>query len=84
TVEAMSAGAVPVVINAGGQRESVCHARNGFLWNTLDEMLELTQSLILDRELLERLGSQAMVDSNQFSREAFLHRIDRIIERLST
>lgn len=84
TVEAMSAGTVPVVINAGGQRESVCHARNGFLWNTLDEMLELTQSLILDRELLERLGSQAMVDSNRFSREAFLHRIDQIVERLTT
>ncbi|MBI4748548.1 MAG: glycosyltransferase [Acidobacteria bacterium] len=84
TVEAMSAGLVPVVINSGGQRESVRHQGNGFLWNDLDEMIELTQSLILDRELRERLGVQAATDSKQFCREAFLERMDRILERLTT
>ena len=33
TVEAMGAGAVPVVINAGGQTEIVADGENGFLWN---------------------------------------------------
>jgi hypothetical protein len=35
TVEAMSAGAVPVVLNTGGQREIVTHGDDGFLWGEL-------------------------------------------------
>jgi glycosyltransferase involved in cell wall biosynthesis len=46
TVEAMSAGCVPVVANKGGQKEIVSHGKSGYLWNTLDELLEHTASLI--------------------------------------
>ncbi|MBI3343052.1 glycosyltransferase, partial [Candidatus Gottesmanbacteria bacterium] len=42
TVEAMSAGAVPIVFAGGGQPEIVEDGKNGFLWDTIDELLEKT------------------------------------------
>jgi glycosyltransferase involved in cell wall biosynthesis len=38
TVEAMSAGAIPVVINTAGQKESVQQGINGYLWNDREEL----------------------------------------------
>src|SRR5207253_1817217 len=42
TVEAMSAGAIPVVINSAGQKESVAQGQNGFLWSTTKELANYT------------------------------------------
>ena len=56
TVEAMSAGCVPVVINKGGQSEIVDHGVSGFLWNTLEEMMDYTAQLKEDNELRQRDG----------------------------
>lgn len=42
TVEAMSAGAVPIVYAGGGQQEIVDENKNGFLWRTIGELLEKT------------------------------------------
>jgi glycosyltransferase involved in cell wall biosynthesis len=45
TVEAMSAGCIPIVFNAAGQRESVRHEQDGFLWNDVNELLRYTRQL---------------------------------------
>jgi len=82
TVEAMSAGAVPVVINAGGQKDTVHHKKNGFLWDSLEEMLNYTNILINDKELLQKLSYQAFLDSKNFSRKAFNERMDNLIKSL--
>jgi glycosyltransferase involved in cell wall biosynthesis len=82
TVEAMSAGAVPVVINSGGQKDTVNNQKNGFLWNSLEEMLNSTNILINDKPLLQKLSYQAFLDSKNFSRKAFNQRMDNLINRL--
>lgn len=46
TVEAMSAGCIPVVINKGGQQEIVDEGVNGFKWSTVDELLEKTRTAL--------------------------------------
>jgi glycosyltransferase involved in cell wall biosynthesis len=46
TVEAMSAGLIPVVINKGGQREIVDHGVNGYRWDTLDELVFYTRKIL--------------------------------------
>ena len=51
TVEAMSYGCVPVVINKGGQAEIVQHGVNGFLWNSLEELAEYTLLLAQNEPL---------------------------------
>jgi glycosyltransferase involved in cell wall biosynthesis len=82
TVEAMSAGAVPVVINSGGQRESVVHGFCGFLWNDLDELKRYTCQLADDPALLEALSRNALARSARFSRAAFADRVEALVERL--
>jgi glycosyltransferase involved in cell wall biosynthesis len=81
-LEAMSAGAVPVVINSGGHRETVTHGVDGFLWNDLEEMLEQTKLLIGDAALFARMSRQAVLSSAKFSRAAFIARMDPLIESL--
>jgi glycosyltransferase involved in cell wall biosynthesis len=82
TVEAMSAGAVPVVIDAGGQTETVNHGVNGFRWRSLDQLSEYTRLLAGDRALRESLSRQAVAGSAMFSAEAFAQRIARIAASL--
>jgi glycosyltransferase involved in cell wall biosynthesis len=82
TIEAMSAGAVPVVINSGGQSEIVTHAVDGLLWDELSTLAEHTVRLIADPLLLRRLSRQAMLSSAKFSRAVFNSSMELIIERL--
>lgn len=81
TVEAMSSGCVPVVINLGGQKEIVDDAKNGFLWNTPDEMEAMTLKLINDREQLKELSLNAIEKSKNFSRDRFITQIHDIVEK---
>ncbi len=78
TVEAMAAGAVPVVIDKGGQREIVDDGINGFRWKTLEELGRLTQRLIMDPDLRLAMSKAAVEKSNTYSIEAFNANIDTI------
>jgi glycosyltransferase involved in cell wall biosynthesis len=82
TVEAMSAGAVPLVINAGGQKEIVSHEVDGLLWNDLDTLAQQTGRLIADSVLRERLSQQAISTSARFGRADYNQRMSAIIERV--
>ena len=82
TVEAMSAGAVPVVINSGGQRETVQHGVNGFLWNSLEELQDYTSRLADDPALLKQFSNRAVASSKQFSRAAFADRIENLVDSI--
>ena len=42
TVEAMASGCIPVVINKGGQTEIIQNGYNGFLFESWDELKEIT------------------------------------------
>jgi glycosyltransferase involved in cell wall biosynthesis len=79
TVEAMGAGAVPVVINAGGQKEIVKDGENGFLWNTLDELQEKTKVLVEDQSLWATMSEQAKERAKNFSKEKFAQAIESLI-----
>ena len=79
TVEAMGAGAVPVVINAGGQKEIVQDDINGFLWNTIEELKSKTKKLMKDDQLITRLSTKAKESSREFSTERFCKEINEFI-----
>lgn len=80
TVEAMAAGAVPVVIRRGGQREIVRHGIDGFLCDTFDEMAAHTQRLIDEPELCARMSDQARARAAEFSEERSMQRLAQLIE----
>lgn len=79
TVEAMGAGAVPVVINAGGQKEIVDEG-SGFLWNTLDELKIKTRNLIDDESLLEKMSESARKRAQIFAGDRFCQELNKIIK----
>lgn len=79
TVEAMGAGAIPIVINAGGQKEIVENNKNGFLWNNLEELKKITLKLINDPKLLEKLSKEVKNVSERFSKEKFSEEINNLV-----
>ena len=79
TVEAMGARAVPVVINTGGQKEIVQNGKNGFLWDTTDELMEKTKTLTKDNKLWEKMSNEAAIRAKIFSKERFCKELDKII-----
>jgi len=79
TVEAMAAGAVPIVYDRGGQSEIVEHERSGYLWRSLDELREYTTRLAQNETLREQMAASARHRAARFSREAFLDGFARLV-----
>lgn len=79
TVEAMIAGCVPLVFNGGGQKEIVKDKKDGFLWNSTDELIDLTTKLIKSPDMLVNMSSDARKISKRFSKEVFCNKIKKII-----
>lgn len=80
TVEAMSAGCVPVVINKGGQAEIVSNMIDGFSWNTIEELKKYTLTLINDNITLEKFSQAAIDKSKEFQIDRFNYNVDLILE----
>jgi glycosyltransferase involved in cell wall biosynthesis len=87
TVEAMSYGCVPIVINAGGQPESVTHEKNGFLFDNEKQLQAYTVQCIQlfsqTPEQYRQLSKQAIEVANNFSRnntkQTFLKHLSSIV-----
>lgn len=79
-VEAMASGLVPVVIAKGGIPEIVENGVNGYLWETLDELVKKTKKLIDDPESLKLMSQQSIINCRSFSKENFEKRLLAIIE----
>lgn len=77
TVEAMSAGAIPVVFNGGGLKEIV-DVKSGYLWNDPNQLIQMT------RKAIDQLDNQDFINqikskSHQFSTEVFNEKFQKII-----
>jgi len=79
TVEAQAAGAVPVVIEKGGQKEIIKDNKNGRLWSTKTQLYEITKELIRNKSEMLGLSKRAIVDSKRFSQERFIKEYEKII-----
>ena len=79
TVEAMAAGAVPIVLGQAGQLEVVEHERSGLQWHTLEELAAQTRHVIDDQALWSRLSAGAIERSRAFDRAAFDRRVRQLI-----
>lgn len=82
TVEAMAAGAVPIVHGSGGQLEIVRSGIDGYLWNTLPQLAAQTVTLARDHALRERMMSAALASARRFSRTFFETRATELLDPL--
>jgi glycosyltransferase involved in cell wall biosynthesis len=81
TVEAMSAGAVPVVYNGGGLPEIIHEGENGYLWTNVEELSEKTKRIIAG--ISGRISTNAKVRSEDFSPEIFTASFDRLLASIT-
>lgn len=70
-VEAMAAGAVPVVYGEAGPAEIVRHGVDGFHWHTPAELVSRTRLLISDPARLAAMSASAQERAKAFSSDAF-------------
>jgi len=80
TVEAMGAGAVPIVVGMGGQREIVQHDVNGYHFRSLEELIARTHVLASDPALRRRLADAARRRAGEFSTERFAARVRALVD----
>ncbi|MBU1000122.1 glycosyltransferase family 4 protein [Patescibacteria group bacterium] len=78
-VEAMAAGAVPVVVNKGGLKEILSNGEDGFLWDNLEQSKQLTTSLARDTKLLQNISEQATESAKRFNKNNFAKHVLRLV-----
>jgi glycosyltransferase involved in cell wall biosynthesis len=84
TVEAMSAGAVPVVIGKGGQLEIFVDGVQGRHFNKLGELIDITWEVAHDDELRSRLSAAAAARARDFGPETFRAKLNGLVEGISS
>lgn len=82
TVEAMSAGAIPIVINTAGQHEIVQQGKNGMLWSTAEELIEDTNKVLEDRLKSDKFRKAAKTSARKYEKPAFAKHINDIFDKL--
>lgn len=82
TVEAMSYGAVPVVIKRGGQTETVNDNVDGFHWETESECIEKTVKLIRDDAMRKDMAQRASKRADDYSVETFFKKNEELFHEL--
>jgi glycosyltransferase involved in cell wall biosynthesis len=78
-VEAMSAGAVPVVLGEAGPAEIVEPGVSGLHFRDLTDLTEQTRRLIADPDELARLAQGARQRAEHFGLDAFADRLEQIL-----
>ncbi len=79
TVEAMASGAVPVVVNAGGQPEIVWDGHDGYLWDSIDELKSKTIQLAYDEPRRDKMAISARKKSFNFDKKTFRKKLYEMI-----
>lgn len=80
-VEAMASGAVPMVVTKGGLTEIVSDSKNGYTWQTLDDLVAKTQLLLDTPKELQKLSNEVLVCSQLFSKEKFESELLNLIKK---
>lgn len=83
-VEAMAYGAVPILLNKGGYKESVENGKSGFLFNTRDEAIEKIKLLVENEKLWSKMSRKARERAKNFSLERMQKEIDAAIKEATS
>ncbi len=83
TVEAMSAGCVPIVYASGGQPDIIAKSEAGYTWKTLEELKKLTERFV-ETSHAEKVKMEAAIRSTSivYDKVHFKDRVDAVFEDL--
>lgn len=71
TLEAMASGAVPVVVGKGGQVEIIEHGKNGYFWDSIEDLCKYTKALVRNDVMLAERSLEAKERAATFSKDRF-------------
>ena len=77
-VEAMEAGCIPIVINKGGLKEIVFQGKDGFLWETEEELKKMTLRLIKSPKKIVEMRGQVIKSACRFDKASFCRKVYEI------
>lgn len=79
TVEAMSAGCIPIVFAGGGQTEIISDEVNGLLWHTTEELLSKTSRVIQDTKEQQGIRDRGTARAMDFQESKFTQAFDNLL-----
>jgi len=79
TVEAMSAGCIPIVIAKGGQKEIIVENKTGFLCNTVEDISKKTIYVIAHPELLLQINKNITSEIKRFNIDTFFEKLNNLL-----
>lgn len=80
TVEAMAGGCAALSYRAGGQEEIITDGDSGFLWNSISDLLDKTDSLIRDETLYGAITKAAREKAREYSVARFNKSWDAVLD----
>jgi glycosyltransferase involved in cell wall biosynthesis len=83
-VEAMSAGAVPVVFAEGGPSEIVREGHDGLHFHSADELVAHTVGLVTDEPRRRALATAAVARAGEYGRPRFEEKVWRLLDDLGS
>lgn len=83
TVEAMSHGCIPVVINKGGQKEIIDQGINGYRWDNVKELISYTKTIIDNTDTVNQVLRKNAIDKSRiYDENNFRKNMMSIIKKL--
>lgn len=80
-IEAMGQGSIPIVVKKGGLKEIITDQENGFLINSIDELVNQTNEVIsLDLPKQNRLRQAAFNRASDFSLDKFCQTLEEMLQ----
>lgn len=77
-LEALASGCIPLVYNGGGLPDTIHDGRNGFLWNTITELISKTSRLIDDEMYYKNISDKLAKEAESFSLDKFYANLQKI------
>jgi glycosyltransferase involved in cell wall biosynthesis len=81
TVEAMSAGCLPIVYGGGGLKEIVRTKKEGYTWNTHEELIAYTKEALF-RPIQKKKREEIIQRARDFRADYFFQAFDKILESI--
>jgi Glycosyltransferase len=81
-VEAMGAGAVPIVHGSGGPAEIVQSGRDGYHWSTPDQLIERSRAVVRNPQLRGQIAQAARRRYLDFSPAAFAAEAEALLDSI--
>lgn len=78
-LEGMARGCIVFAYNAGGQRDIIKSHRNGYLYDSIDELVAITQEIMTDKDLIKKIQYESVSTAKRFQYADFKKNCEEVL-----